>query len=223
MKWSQMKRILSLTLCVLMVLALLPTSTLAEDAAAATETSAPASDPAPVSKEQPASDPAPASDPTPASEPSAAGSETPADASTPALAAEANPTPSAEVTNAAEATPSPEISATPTATPKMYVVNFVIDGETDSNLQQTAAAIHDPARMRQAGAELLSLALIDARNHTLRWLAAFEPQLAALPVQAEVAPPLWLVGHAAWFQERWIARNVQRQRGAGQPEDDPAG
>ena len=136
MKWSQMKRILSLTLCVLMVLALLPTSTLAEDAAAATETSAPASDPAPVSKEQPASDPAPASDPTPPTETFAAGSEAPADAS-PALAAEATPTPSAEVTNAAEATPSPEISATPTATPKMYVVNFVIDGETDSNLQQT--------------------------------------------------------------------------------------
>lgn len=81
-------------------------------------------------------------------------------------------------------------------------------------MQQTVAAIHDPVRMRQAGADLLSLALIDARNHTLRWLAAFEPQLAALPVQAEVAPPLWLVGHAAWFQERWIARNVQRQRGA---------
>ena len=37
---------------------------------------------------------------------------------------------------------------------------------------QTAAAIHDPVRMRQAGADLLSLALIDARNHTLRWLAA---------------------------------------------------
>ena len=44
---------------------------------------------------------------------------------------------------------------------------------------QTAQAIHDPVRMRRAGAELLSLALIDARNHTLRWLSAFEPHLAA--------------------------------------------
>ena len=38
---------------------------------------------------------------------------------------------------------------------------------------------------------LLSLALIDARNHTLRWLAAFEPHLvgavAVLEVDAEVA------------------------------------
>ena len=76
-----------------------------------------------------------------------------------------------------------------------------------------AAAIHDPVRMRQAGAELLSLALIDARNHTLRWLAAFEPHLRGLPPQADADPPLWLVGHAAWFQEAWVSRNVQRQRG----------
>ena len=78
---------------------------------------------------------------------------------------------------------------------------------------QTAAAIHDPVRMRRAHAELLSLALIDARNHTLRWLSAFEPHLGALSPQADVDPPLWLVGHAAWFQEFWVSRNVQRQRG----------
>jgi iron(II)-dependent oxidoreductase len=78
---------------------------------------------------------------------------------------------------------------------------------------QTAAAIHDPVRMRRANAELLSLALIDARNHTLRWLSAFEPHLQLLSSSADVDPPLWLVGHAAWFQEYWVSRNVQRQRG----------
>jgi iron(II)-dependent oxidoreductase len=78
---------------------------------------------------------------------------------------------------------------------------------------QTAAAIHDPVLMRRAGSELLSLALIDARNHTLRWLAAFEPQLGALLQSADVDPPLWLVGHVGWFQEYWISRHVQRQRG----------
>ena len=78
---------------------------------------------------------------------------------------------------------------------------------------QSAAAIHDPLRMREAGADLLSLALIDARNHTLQWLAAFEPHLSALAPVADVDPPLWLVGHAAWFQEYWVSRNVQRQRG----------
>ena len=78
---------------------------------------------------------------------------------------------------------------------------------------QTAAAIHDPLRMRSAGADLLSLALIDARNRTLRWLAAVEPNLDGLAPVADVDPPLWLVGHAAWFQEYWVSRNVQRQRG----------
>ncbi len=67
--------------------------------------------------------------------------------------------------------------------------------------------------MRSAGSELLSLALIDARNRTLRWLAAIEPHLTGLSPQADIDPPLWLVGHAAWFQEYWISRNVQRQRG----------
>jgi ergothioneine biosynthesis protein EgtB len=78
---------------------------------------------------------------------------------------------------------------------------------------QTVDAIHDPVRMRRANAELLSLALIDARNRTLRWLATFEPHLHALSPVADVDPPLWLVGHAAWFQEYWVSRNVQRQRG----------
>ena len=82
-----------------------------------------------------------------------------------------------------------------------------------TQLQLSAAAIHDPLRIREAGADLLSLALIDARNHTLAWLAEFEPHLDKLPVGHDVDPPLWLVGHAAWFQEYWVSRNVQRQRG----------
>lgn len=76
-----------------------------------------------------------------------------------------------------------------------------------------AAAIHDPLRIRHAGADLLSLALIDSRNRTLRWLAAFEPHLDELVPSTTVDPPWWLVGHAAWFQEYWIARFPQRQRG----------
>jgi ergothioneine biosynthesis protein EgtB len=75
----------------------------------------------------------------------------------------------------------------------------------------------DAARMRSAGKDLLSLALIDARNHTLRWIAACEAGLggAALtvPLRAEINPPLWELGHIGWFQEYWIGRNVQRDRG----------
>jgi ergothioneine biosynthesis protein EgtB len=71
----------------------------------------------------------------------------------------------------------------------------------------------DPARIRSAGRDLLSLALIDARNHSLRWVSLFEPLLAALRPDAGIDPPLWLLGHVGWFQEYWVARNVQRQRG----------
>ena len=72
--------------------------------------------------------------------------------------------------------------------------------------------------MRHAGKDLLSLALMDARNHTLRWLAVYEDALAAkqfvVPLSIELNPPLWEAGHLGWFQEWWIGRNVQRQRGA---------
>ena len=72
--------------------------------------------------------------------------------------------------------------------------------------------------MRHAGKGLLSLALMDARNHTLRWLAVYAEALAAkqfvVPLVPELNPPLWELGHLGWFQEWWIARNVQRQRGA---------
>src|SRR5262245_38581260 len=79
-------------------------------------------------------------------------------------------------------------------------------------MSPTAATIHDPIAMRRAGRELLSLALIDARNRTLRWLSAFDgADVSAL--SAEFDPPLWLVGHVAWFQECAIARNVRRARG----------
>ncbi len=71
--------------------------------------------------------------------------------------------------------------------------------------------------MRCADKELLSLALMDSRNHTLRWIAAYERALGPtlkVPLSAEVNPPLWELGHIGWFQEHWIARNVQRARGA---------
>jgi ergothioneine biosynthesis protein EgtB len=76
--------------------------------------------------------------------------------------------------------------------------------------------------MRRADRELLSLALMDARNHTLRWLARFEEAFGASGWRVPAAPlpaPSWLAGHVGWFQERWVARNVHRQRG---DEGDPS-
>ena len=78
----------------------------------------------------------------------------------------------------------------------------------ERSVQGVDIANVDSAQMRQAGKELLSLALMDARNHSLRWAAAFE----TAPADA-AASALWELGHAGWFQEHWIARNVQRQRG----------
>lgn len=81
-----------------------------------------------------------------------------------------------------------------------------------SSTASASAAIDDPFAMRRAGRELLSLALIDARNRTLRWLNAFAGADVAVPA-AEFDPPWWLIGHVAWFQECAIARNLQRARG----------
>ncbi|MCJ0764088.1 selenoneine synthase SenA [Variovorax terrae] len=80
----------------------------------------------------------------------------------------------------------------------------------------TPADIDSPD-MRHAGRDLLSLALMDARNHTLHLLGQYESALAqtrfAVPVLPEVEPPLWLAGHVGWFAEFWIGRNTQRALG----------
>jgi len=75
----------------------------------------------------------------------------------------------------------------------------------------------DSPDMRRAGRELLSLALIDARNHTLHLLSLYEEALGsttlAVPFAEDLDPPLWLAGHIGWFAEWWIARNTQRAFG----------
>jgi len=62
--------------------------------------------------------------------------------------------------------------------------------------------LDDPQAMRHAGPDLLSLALIDSRNALLALLAHDETPAA-----------LRTAARAGWFQEYWIARHVQRQRG----------
>ncbi len=81
----------------------------------------------------------------------------------------------------------------------------------------------DFSLLRNAGKDWLSLALIDARNRTLAWATALDGTLGgqvlrlnlevASSVAGELDPPLWTLGHIAWFQEYWIGRNVQRGRG----------
>lgn len=76
--------------------------------------------------------------------------------------------------------------------------------------------------MRRAGRDLLSLALIDARNLTLHRLALYESALAQaglaqVPQTEGVVPPHWLAGYVGWFAEWWIARNTQRAFGRDCP------
>ncbi len=91
-------------------------------------------------------------------------------------------------------------------------------------LAKTPYAIDTPA-IRHAGRDVLSLALMDARNHTLHIMAQFEKTIPDLrfasdlsvPRIAEALPPLWLLGYVGWFQEWWIGRNTQRSLGSRCP------
>ena len=80
----------------------------------------------------------------------------------------------------------------------------------------TAGQIDSPL-IRSGGKELLALALMDARNHTLHLFAQYQNALENLnyvvPRALTVNPPLWELGHIGWFQEWWIGRNMQRSLG----------
>ncbi|MES2635221.1 MAG: SUMF1/EgtB/PvdO family nonheme iron enzyme [Pseudomonadota bacterium] len=81
----------------------------------------------------------------------------------------------------------------------------------------------DVPGMRHAGREMLSLALMDARNHTLHLLAHFHrAELAGkltVPLRLELEIPAWLAGNIGWLAEYWIGRNPQRGLGAACPAD----
>ena len=76
--------------------------------------------------------------------------------------------------------------------------------------------------LRDLGRETLSLALIDARNHTLSLLGAHEEARVTRASGVDASdpsqpPPIWMAGHLAWFAEWWIGRNPQRALGARSP------
>ncbi|RLJ67662.1 EgtB-related family protein [Sulfurisoma sediminicola] len=79
------------------------------------------------------------------------------------------------------------------------------------------ATDHSTATLaRTGGAEVLAAALQDARRRTLGLLDAYVAALGAalrVPYSTQLNPPLWEVGHVAWFQDFWIARNRQRDLG----------
>ena len=76
------------------------------------------------------------------------------------------------------------------------------NGNPGSLAGMPVAGLDDPQAIQHAGRDLLSLALIDARNGLLLRLAADESP-----------PALRLALRAGWYADRWICRHVQRQRG----------
>lgn len=76
---------------------------------------------------------------------------------------------------------------------------------------------------RQGGPEALAAALADSRADTLATFAAYEQALPglAVPLRAEINPPLWELGHIGWFQEFWIGRNPELGRGHRADPDAP--
>ncbi|MBK6909081.1 MAG: SUMF1/EgtB/PvdO family nonheme iron enzyme [Rhodocyclaceae bacterium] len=77
-------------------------------------------------------------------------------------------------------------------------------------------------RARTANAATLTSMLQDTRQLTLALLDAYVQALGPalrIPYAPELNPPLWEVGHVAWFQDYWLARNPERARGlAANPE-----
>jgi iron(II)-dependent oxidoreductase len=78
---------------------------------------------------------------------------------------------------------------------------------------RAAVPLDDPQRARRADRDELSVALMDARTRTLRWLAAFESAGRWAGGDGYPLPPWRCIGRAGWFQEYWVARHVQRGRG----------
>lgn len=85
-------------------------------------------------------------------------------------------------------------------------------------MHDTGAPGIDSDAMRHAGRELLSVALMDARNHSLHLGAQIAGHQASSRSASAATPlcdpALWELGHIGWFQEWWLARNVLRTRGA---------
>jgi ergothioneine biosynthesis protein EgtB len=73
------------------------------------------------------------------------------------------------------------------------------------------------AMLRDADASAVAAALRDTRQQTLATFAAYERALGergfVVPYSGELNPPLWELGHVGWFQEWWLGRNPERDRG----------
>jgi gamma-glutamyl hercynylcysteine S-oxide synthase len=76
------------------------------------------------------------------------------------------------------------------------------------------SAIESAIDWRKANAQQLALGLRSLRAKTLSVFDAYKAaDKLVVPYADELNPPLWELGHLAWFQEYWIGRNQQRSLG----------
>src|SRR5262245_58265222 len=59
--------------------------------------------------------------------------------------------------------------------------------------------------------DLLAGWLRDARRRTLDLIADLSDAQMLGPRLRVVNPPLWEIGHLAWFQEKWVLRHARRR------------
>jgi hypothetical protein len=74
-----------------------------------------------------------------------------------------------------------------------------------------------PARPRRCDANAAALAAARTYRQTLATFAGHSEgeRGFVVPYSSELNPPLWELGHVGWFQEWWLRRNPQRDRGVG--------
>ena len=68
--------------------------------------------------------------------------------------------------------------------------------------------------MRQVNIQSLTKALQEIRVHTIQSFECYRSaDRLSVPLMPGLNPPVWELGHIAWFQEYWIGRNQQRAQG----------
>jgi len=61
-----------------------------------------------------------------------------------------------------------------------------------------------------SGTDIIQM-VAEARQRTLDLVADFSDEQMIGPLLPIVNPPLWEIGHVAWFQERWVLRHLRKQ------------
>ena len=57
----------------------------------------------------------------------------------------------------------------------------------------------------------LATDVLDSRKRLLELVADLDGEQMYGPTMDIVNPPLWEIGHVAWFQERWVSRNLDKE------------